>query len=623
MIKQHKDVGMRKLFLVCLLLGMALLFNPAYAAAAGAPDGCAEKMDSVAAAYIGTSVPGACVIASEHGETVFSKGYGFADIEKKIPMDAQHTVFEWGSISKTFVWVSVMQLVETGEINLTEDIRHYLPEGFLQNLSFDEPVAMIHLMNHTAGFEEELLDLRYYAPVEERPLGEVMAAHQPKQVYAPGAVSAYSNWGAALAALVVEQVSGQSYRDYVKEHILVPLGMAHTAVGPFWTDVDGLLDQKAQGYSYTGSGFKAAPEMHLRMYPAGAMNGTGGDLLLFANELAKTPGVKSLLFRDARTKELMFSETGRSYGANAGLSHGFWQYVDHPGVLGHEGGTYGFKTQFWVEPEHERAVLILTNAMETDFCSAVMKVLATHSESPAAANVTAEDASLVVGDDASLVVGDYHPARAVWSHVGRVQGRLQMISISKAGDGKLRLTMPFGGKNLFYEPVGGYRYHCADAMPEEQSLAFVVSDGTVRSMSFRLAHDYVPAGPFSGTAVSVAGLAVYLLMTPLWVIQLVRGFVKLLRKKPGCSIAEMLLPAAGAVFGTAGTAGMLHWFLVYNIVRTEINFIAVAGMACAIIGVTCGIGFAIKNRRASAVVFTILFGLQVLAAWSLGFLTLT
>ena len=168
---------MRKLFLVCLLLGMALLFNPAYAAAAGAPHGCAEKMDSVAAAYIGTSVPGACVIASEHGETVFSKGYGFADIEKKIPMDAQHTVFEWGSISKTFVWVSVMQLVETGEINLTEDIRHYLPEGFLQNLSFDEPVAMIHLMNHTAGFEEELLDLRYYAPVEERPLGEVMATH--------------------------------------------------------------------------------------------------------------------------------------------------------------------------------------------------------------------------------------------------------------------------------------------------------------------------------------------------------------------------------------------------------------------------------------------------------------
>ena len=128
-------------------------------------------------------------------------------------MDPETTVFEWGSISKTFVWVSVMQLVEDRKIDLETDIRTYLPDGFLKNLRFAEPVTLIHLMNHTAGFEEELLDLRYYSASEEIPFKEVLSAHQPKQVYPPGTVSAYSNYGAALAALIVEEASGQSYKD--------------------------------------------------------------------------------------------------------------------------------------------------------------------------------------------------------------------------------------------------------------------------------------------------------------------------------------------------------------------------------------------------------------------------
>ena len=230
------------------------------------------------------------------------------------------TVFEWGSISKTFVWVSVMQLVEDRKIDLETDIRTYLPDGFLKNLRFAEPVTLLYLMNHTAGFEEELLDLRYYSASEEIPFKEVLSAHQPKQVYPPGTVSAYSNYGAALAALIVEEASGQSYKDYIKEHILLPLGMTHTSVGPFWMDVDGLLDHKAKGYSYNGKGFWREDEMHLRMYPAGAMNGTAADLLLFAEWLAKAPGEETQLFKSPETKERLFKETWCSYGANAGLS---------------------------------------------------------------------------------------------------------------------------------------------------------------------------------------------------------------------------------------------------------------------------------------------------------------
>ena len=253
-------------FLAALIM-IAFLAPSAYAS--GAPDAYEASVNAVSEKNIGKTVPGACVVISEHDNTVFAKGYGFADLENNTAMDPETTVFEWGSISKTFVWVSVMQLVEDSKIDLETDIRTYLPDSFLKNLRFAEPVTLLHLMNHTAGFEEELLDLRYYSASEEIPFKEVLSAHQPKQVYPPGSVSAYSNYGAALAALIVEEASGQSYKDYIKEHILLPLGMTHTSVGPFWMDVDGLLDHKAKGYSYTGKGFRREDEMHLRMYPAG------------------------------------------------------------------------------------------------------------------------------------------------------------------------------------------------------------------------------------------------------------------------------------------------------------------------------------------------------------------
>ena len=79
--------------------------------------------------------------------------YGDANTKDNIKAD-KDTVYEWGSISKMLVWTSVMQLAELWKIDLNADIRNYLPEGFLSNLSYKKPVTMLHLMNHTAGFQE-------------------------------------------------------------------------------------------------------------------------------------------------------------------------------------------------------------------------------------------------------------------------------------------------------------------------------------------------------------------------------------------------------------------------------------------------------------------------------------
>lgn len=134
-------------FLAALIM-IAFLAPAAYAS--GTPDAHEASANAVSEKYIGKTVPGACVVISEHDNTVFAKGYGFADLENNTAIDPETTVFEWGSISKTFVWVSVMQLVEDRKIDLETDICTYLPDSFLKNLRFAEPVTLLHLMVRVA-----------------------------------------------------------------------------------------------------------------------------------------------------------------------------------------------------------------------------------------------------------------------------------------------------------------------------------------------------------------------------------------------------------------------------------------------------------------------------------------
>ena len=91
-------------------------------------------------------------------ETIYKTTYGYANIEDQLKADDE-TVYEWGSISKLLTWVSVMQLFEEGKIDLEVDIKAYLPEDFLTKLKYDEPITIINLMNHNAGFEEAIFQM--------------------------------------------------------------------------------------------------------------------------------------------------------------------------------------------------------------------------------------------------------------------------------------------------------------------------------------------------------------------------------------------------------------------------------------------------------------------------------
>lgn len=156
---------------------------------------------------------------------VFYENYfGYGDKEKELPVDEQ-TVFEWGSVTKLMVWVSLMQLEEQGKVDFNTDIRTYLPKDYLGNLSYETPITITHLFNHEAGFQDFIAGLFEKQGKEVLSLGETLKLYQPPQIYELGYTHGYSNWSTALGGYIVENISGMTFSDYVHENIMSPLDM--------------------------------------------------------------------------------------------------------------------------------------------------------------------------------------------------------------------------------------------------------------------------------------------------------------------------------------------------------------------------------------------------------------
>src|SRR5438445_8838974 len=131
-------------------------------------------------------IAGAVVVVVKDGNILVSKGYGYADVKARTPVSPSATLFRPGSISKTFTWTAVMQLVEQGKINLDADVNDYL--DFQVPHTFGRPVTVRNLMTHAPGFQEVLKDLMVDRAADLPSLRAFVIADQPNQIYVPGTI---------------------------------------------------------------------------------------------------------------------------------------------------------------------------------------------------------------------------------------------------------------------------------------------------------------------------------------------------------------------------------------------------------------------------------------------------
>ena len=174
-------------------------------------------------------VPGLGFVMVKDGEVFFSKGYGYANVEKQVPFDPDQTIVRGGSIVKTITALAVMHLVEQGKLDLDADVNQYLTHFKVPN-TYDQQITARQLLHYTAGLDTRFIGIRVKSMDEIPPLGEYLAHHLTDRVRPPGEIRSYNDFEIALAGLLVEEVSGMSYDQYVQEHVFKPLGMESSSI---------------------------------------------------------------------------------------------------------------------------------------------------------------------------------------------------------------------------------------------------------------------------------------------------------------------------------------------------------------------------------------------------------
>jgi CubicO group peptidase (beta-lactamase class C family) len=291
-------------------------------------------------------IAGAVVAVVKDGRVLFQQGYGYADLDKRIPMDPERTMIRPGSTSKLFTWTAVMQLVAQGKIDLDRDINDYL--DFRVAAASAKPITMRDLMNHESGFEEGLKDILAIDPRGLQSTRTYLELHPRPMLYTPGTVPAYSNYGAALAGYIVERVSGERFERYVERHIFLPLGMLHTTF-------DQPLPERFKAMVSEGYRTASMPPQPFELIiprPAGSATTTAADMTRFMLAHLQQGRLGDYQMLGSETERLMQSPSETALPGFSAMAHGFFHEVRNGHtVIGHGGDTVFFHTEFDLLPQ--------------------------------------------------------------------------------------------------------------------------------------------------------------------------------------------------------------------------------------------------------------------------------
>ena len=296
---------------------------------------------------------GAALLA-KNGEVLFARAYGLADRERGIANNLE-TRFRVGSMNKMFTAVATLQLADAGKLALDDAVGKHLP-GY-PNRDVATKVTVRHLLTHTGGtgdifgidFDRNILTLR-----EHSDYVKLFGSRPPR--FEPGSRFEYSNYGFVLLGAIIEAVSGESYYDYVREHVFLPAGMTATDSLPESEDVP----NRSIGYTrpYFGSAWLVpnADLLPWRGTAAGGGYSTVGDLARFAEALTSHE-----LLSPESTELLLAGKVDPGYGFK--YAFGFFDLRDERGNgwVGHGGGAPGMNGDLRIYPRSGYVVVVLAN----------------------------------------------------------------------------------------------------------------------------------------------------------------------------------------------------------------------------------------------------------------------
>lgn len=306
-------------------------------------------------------VPGAALVIVKDGEIIFSKGYGYANIEKKIPVNPQNTIFRVASVSKIFTIAGVMQLEEQGLIDINQDVNNYLRNFKVEN-NYAEPIRIKYLLTHTDGFETRDLGTFAQEPADLLPLENILKNDLNSPVQAPGSKITYGGYGTALAGYLISQVTDRPFEEYLNDSIFRPLNMENSTFDQVLPE--NLKENLAVVYNYeesTGQ-FTPAPFLYVNTAPTGALSTTPEDMGKFLLALLNGGRYGENRILQKRTAEKILTRQYTSNPSLPGVTYGFMESLcnGQRGLI-RDGSGVGIRSQIYLLPEHNLGYFYVQN----------------------------------------------------------------------------------------------------------------------------------------------------------------------------------------------------------------------------------------------------------------------
>ncbi len=299
--------------------------------------------------------PGIAVLVAQNGKILFEKGYGFADVERHVPVTPE-TQFRIGSITKQFTAAAILKLQEQGKLSVHDTLSKYIPDFPRGN-----EVTLHHLLTHTSGIHSYTDKPGFLKSVTNTITTEdiIKSFKNDPYDFDPGKKWSYDNSGYLLLGYIIEKVSGQSYGEFLQGTFFKPLRMTHTGIHRKGV----ALEHEAMGYQYDGGKFVRALDWDMSWAGgAGALYSTVGDLFrwnegIFTGKVLTEASLKSA-FTPVKTEENKSDNSPDGYGYG-------WAVATLRGTkeISHGGGLNGFSSFLLRIPAENFTVVALANAL--------------------------------------------------------------------------------------------------------------------------------------------------------------------------------------------------------------------------------------------------------------------
>ncbi|AFZ30635.1 beta-lactamase [Gloeocapsa sp. PCC 7428] len=555
-------------------------------------------------------IPGGVVSVVKDGKIFFAKGYGYANVEKKIPVEADKTLFRVASLSKLFTATAAMQLYERGLLQLNGEVNNYLTNFQLEN-PYPEPVKVAQLMTHTDGTSQRRIGLAARTAEEMQPLGDYLADQMPPVVWFPGKLYNYSSHSSALLGYFVQKISGLPVSQYIDKNIFQPLNMPRsTFVQP---PPPPLTEDLAVGYQYQNGNFKSVPYLYLNIAPAASMQTTAIDMAHFAIAHLQLGRYENARILEPDTVRLMHQTHFTQHPLLPGTAYEFHERLEN-GIrsLTHLGSLRGYSSSLTLLPDRNIGIFTATNS----FAGIHGKLLSQFFDRyfPVAQPRTPKQPISLTQEQLNRFTGIYRDLEYPRDTFAKMSAPFKHIKIEKADNGTLQVRTP----SLFF--LGNAPK--IRLIPVEPLLFQRVNDeaftGFGEDSSGRIAFAFNPLWPVIGTferihwyervwvQLGVVGFCAVVFLSA----ALIYPIAPLIRHLRGKRFQGRQLRWAWILAGLSGTLNLVFligfpvsiwlygfWRLVYGVPTVTIAFLCIPLLTTALtLGLFVFTALAWKNQ---------------------------